>query len=122
MKGKINISDSEWEVMKLLWKQGEPIKQPQLLELCEKEGKEWKRQTLNTFLARLEEKGLVKRESGYVSTLIGEEEFNFHQMKEAINSLYGGKLSKFVAAFSKENAITKEDAEELYEIINAKRG
>ena len=61
MKDRYSISDAEREVLEMLWKQEGGVKQSQLLAMFEKEGKEWKRQTLNTFLARLEEKGLVKR-------------------------------------------------------------
>ena len=61
MERNYRVSDSEMEVMKMLWRQKEGIKQSQLLDLFTKEGKEWKRQTLNTFLSRLETKGLVIR-------------------------------------------------------------
>lgn len=117
MKSKYSVTESEWEVLKMLWKQDEGIKQAQLLELFEKEGKQWKRQTLNTFLARLEEKALVKRVRGLVWANYGEEEFSYLLMKEGIEQLYQGKLSRFVAAFSQRNMIDEEDEQELLEII-----
>ena len=122
MKSKYNITEAEWEVLKMLWRQGaweqdKGIKQSQLLEHCEKEGKQWKRQTLNTFLARLEEKALVKREKGLVWAVYGEEEFSYLLMKEGIEQLYQGKFSRFLAVFSQRNAIDHEDEKELLEII-----
>lgn len=117
MKSEYQVSDSELEVMKMLWQQKESIKQSQLLQLFENEGKEWKRQTLNTFLSRLEGKGLIKREKGLVSVVCDEEEYNFSQVKSAIDNLYGGKLSNFMAAFIKKEAVSKEDAEELYQYL-----
>ena len=117
MKSKYNVTEAEWEVLKMLWKQETGIRQPQLLELFEKEGKQWKRQTLNTFLARLEEKALVKREKGLVWAVYGEEEFSYLLMKEGIEQLYQGKISQFVAAFSQRNALDQEDEKELLEII-----
>lgn len=117
MKSKYSVSDAEWEVLKMLWKQKEGMRQTQLLELFEKEGKEWKRQTLNTFLSRLEKKGLVTRDKGVVNVVYGEEEYNFRQMQEAINNLYGGKISNFVAAFTRKKAISKEDAAELKALL-----
>lgn len=117
MKSEYQISDSELEVMKMLWQQKESIKQSQLLQLFENEGKEWKRQTLNTFLSRLEGKGLIKREKGMVSVVCDEEEYNFAQVKSAIDNLYGGKLSSFMAAFIKKEAVSKEDAEELNQYL-----
>ena len=117
MRNIVNMSDAEQEVMEKLWDQKECIKQSQLLTLFEEEGKEWKRQTLNTFLARLEEKGLVKRENRMVSAIYSREEYNYMQMKEAINHMYGGKISNFVAAFTKENGIDEEEAEALMKLL-----
>ena len=119
-KSKFNISEAEREVLEMLWKQKESIKQSQLLTLFEQEGKEWKRQTLNTFLTRLEEKGLVKRENRFVSAVYGEEEYNCLQMKEAIDRMYNGKLSHFVAAFTKKNELSEEDAKELRALFDEK--
>ena len=113
MERNYRVSDSEMEVMKMLWRQKEGIKQSQLLDLFTKEGKEWNRQTLNTFLSRLETKGLVIRERGLVRAAVEEEEYNFSQAQNAIDNMYSGKLSNFVAAFIRRNAVNKEDLEEL---------
>ncbi len=120
MRSKYSVSDAEWEVLNMLWKHGESIRQPQLLKLFEQEGKEWKRQTLNTFLTRLEEKGLVIRENGLVSVVYEENEYKARQMKESIDNLYGGKVSNFLAAFMERNELGKEEAEELYRLVRGK--
>ena len=117
MKKSYNMSDAEREVMEKLWDQTESIRQSHLLALCEENGKEWKRQTLNTFLSRLEEKGLVERENRMVRAVYGREEYNLLQMKESIDHMYGGKLSNFVAAFTKENGINEEEAKTLIHIL-----
>lgn len=117
MKSKYSVTEAEWEVLKALWKLDEKVTQARLLEHCEQEGKQWKRQTLNTFLARLEQKALVKREKGLVWAVYGEEEFSYLLMKEGIEQLYQGKFSRFVAAFSQRNAIDQEDEKELLEIM-----
>ena len=112
------MSDAESEVMEKLWEQTESIKQSALLALFVEEGKAWKRQTLNTFLERLEKKGLVERENRMVKAVYSKEEYNLMQMKEAIDHMYGGKLSNFVAAFAKKNAIDEKEAETLINILN----
>ena len=81
MKRKLAVSETEWEILKMLWKHGESIRQSELLSLFEKEGREWKRQTLNTFLSRLEKKGLVRREGGMATPVYNEEEYNVMQMR-----------------------------------------
>lgn len=117
MKNIYSMSDAEQEVMEKLWDYKEPIKQSRLLTLFEEDGKEWKRQTLNTFLARLEEKGLVKRENRIVTVVYGREQYNLMQMKAAIDHMYGGRLSNLVAAFTQEKGISQKDAEELIKIL-----
>lgn len=117
MKNFFDISGAELEVMEKLWDQEDSIKQSQLLALFEADGKEWKRQTLNTFLTRLEAKGMVKRENRMVKAVYSREEYGCMQMESAINRMYGGRLSKFVATFVKKNTLNEEEAEELKKIL-----
>lgn len=117
MKGFFDISEAEREVMEKLWDQQESIKQSQLLKLFEADGKEWKRQTLNTFLTRLEYKGLVERKNRMVKAVFSREEYNYMQMKAAVDQMYEGRLSNFVAAFARKNAITESEAQELIKIL-----
>lgn len=117
MKSKYNISDTEREIMEMLWKQQRGMKQSELLALFAAEGKEWKRQTLNTFLSRLEGKELVKRENRIVEAAYTEEEYNLLQMTENIEKMYSGKLSEFVLAFTGSSKISKQEAQRLREII-----
>lgn len=110
MRNIYNITDAELEVMEKLWELNECVKQSRLLALFQEDGKEWKRQTLNTFLSRLEEKGLVKRESRMVEAVYGREQYNYMQMNEAINHMYDGKIGNFVAAFTKASRAAGQDA------------
>lgn len=117
MKKIYDVSDAEMEVMEKLWEQGDGIKQAELLALFEADGKEWKRQTLNTFLTRLEGKGLVKRENRIVKVVYGREEYNSMQMKTVIDHVYGGRLSNFVASFVKKNTISESDTKALIDFL-----
>lgn len=104
VKKDVSMSEAEMEVMEKLWGSGRGIRQSQLLTILEADGKTWKRQTLNTFLSRLENKGLVKRENRLVEPVYSREEYANIQVKATIDRMYGGKLSDFIAAFVKENA------------------
>ena len=105
------------EVMEKLWEQGDGIRQSALLALFEADGKEWKRQTPNTFLTRLEDKGLIRRENRIVKPVYGREEYNCMQMKTVIDHMYGGRLSNFVAAFVKENSISESETRALIDFL-----
>ena len=52
-----------------------------------------------------------------ISAVYSREEYNLLQMKEAIDHMYGGKLSNFVAAFTKENRIDDKEAKALIDIL-----
>lgn len=96
MKKVVSASEAELEVMEKLWDHEGAIKPSQLLALFEEDGKAWKRQTLNTFLSRLDDKGLVKRENRLVKPLYGREEYYSIQMKALLDRMYGGKTSKSI--------------------------
>lgn len=121
MNSKYRVSDAEREVLDMLWRTEQPIRQTELLRLFEREGKEWKRQTLNTLLARLEEKRLVVRLEHMVSTRYTEEEYNSLQVEEAIDDLYDGRVGRFLSAFARKREISDEDAEEILRIMNERK-
>ena len=117
MYHKYNMPDAEYEVMEMLWKCGNEIRQTELLKEFERAGKDWKRQTLNTLITRLEEKGLIERENRVVKALMTREKFNHMQMKENIEHMYGGKLSSFLAAFTGQETISREEADKILRIL-----
>ncbi len=110
-------SEAEREVLEKLWDIEGGIKQSKLLALFEADGKEWKRQTLNTFLSRLEEKGLVTRENRIVRTNCTREEYRYNQLKAEIDDMYNGRLCDLVAAFVKRDSISKDEAEEMIRML-----
>lgn len=117
--GKIySASEAELEVMEKLWDLEEGVKQSKLLALFEADGKEWKRQTLNTFLSRLEEKGLVTRENRIVKTALSREEYHYEQIQAAIDAMYGGSLSNLVAAYLREEKLSKSEKKELRRLFD----
>ena len=117
MKSKYDVSDTEWEILKALWNFGGSATQVVLLAYFETLGKTWKRQTLNTLIARLEKKKLVRKEGGKIWTVYGEDEYAFLLIHEAIDAFYGGKFSNFVAAFNSRKSLSQEDIEELKKLL-----
>lgn len=117
MRGGYKLADAEQEVMQVLWETG-LISTGDLLELMNRQGKKWKRQTLNTLLARLEEKGVVSRERAFVEAKISEKELVQRQTKEILDHFYGGKLKNFFAALVGDASIDDEDVESLNALID----
>lgn len=119
MRPIYHLPESEREVMEMLWKFPQGIKQSALLECLNEVGKDWKRQTVNTFITRLEEKGLVRRENRIVWAAMSKEAFSNLEVEDVVENVYGGMFSKLVLAFAKEKKLTKEDAEQLKRIMEA---
>ncbi len=116
VKEKYHLSPTEAEIMEKLWQQTEPIKQTELLAMFNKEGKDWGRQTLNTLLLRLEERGFVKREKRKVWAVYDQEGFGVQIMEEAADNFFKGKKHKLFAAFAEKN-LSVEQAKDLQKMI-----
>ena len=62
MKDKYNLTKSEEEIMELLWETDRKMSSKEILDhFNEHCGKDWKKQTLNTFLAKLLQAGFIDR-------------------------------------------------------------
>lgn len=118
MKGSHKITGAEREVMEVLWKYSEPILTKDLLEEMKEKGKNWKRQTLNTLLFRLEEKGIVGRKRGYVEAALSEDELLQVQTQEILDDLYGGEYGNFFAALTGNKKLDGESKALLDTLVN----
>lgn len=116
MKEKYHLSRTEEQIMEKLWQQTQPIKQTELLAMFNEEGKDWGRQTLNTLLLRLEERGFVKREKRRVWAVYDQETFGVQIMEEAADNYFKGKTHRLFAAFA-EKKLSVEEAEDLQKMI-----
>lgn len=120
---RYDLSNTEREIMNILWTR-EPeqagMAPKEIMEIFSERGRNWKRQTLNTFFTRLEEKGLIYRERGTVAACCSKREYESLYCHEILEQNYGGKLSNFLCAFSGTEGITEEEAEDLLKMITSK--
>jgi len=116
----ISISESELEIMKVIWKAKKPITSLDIGK--EVEGKSWKKTTIATFLTRLLEKGALTAEKKgklyYYTPLITEKEYKKSQTKSLIKSLYNGSAKEFALAFFRDQQLSQEDIKELRAIFD----
>ena len=99
-----HLSKTEYRIMEYFWSTGGKYKN-------------WKKQTLNTFLSRLIDKGLLERKKeetkAYYGAALTKAEFKQRKAKAILEECYEGKISHFIAALTGNNAITKVDEKEL---------
>ena len=116
----INIGEAELEIMKVIWKAGEPIGSAEIGRAVE--GKGWKRTTIATFLSRLVEKGALMTERQgkalYYTPLISAAEYRRSQVGSLVKNLFDGSARNLVAALFEEKSLSDKDIEELKEIFS----
>ena len=111
------MSDSEKEIMKLIWDHGGAMTISELLDQIERTGRDWKRTTVRTFISRLIDKGmLISQKEGrgalYVAR-ISEEEYLKTQSVQFVNQVFGGNVSTLLTSLFGQQCLESKAIEEL---------
>lgn len=109
------ISDSELEVMKLLWRAEDALPVTEIREALQR-SRGWEATTVKTLVSRLVSKGVIaqeKRNVFYYSPRITEQEYNAWATGNLIRRLYNGSARDLVAALVHSEGLTRRDLEEL---------
>lgn len=109
------ISDSELEVMEVLWEAGRPLPVTEIRQALQaKMG--WESTTIKTLVQRLCNKGVLlqeKRKNFFYLPLVSRQEYNDWATGNLIQKLYRGSAKSLVAALVHSDSLTQEDVEEL---------
>jgi len=115
MKNFEKMSDSEKEIVKAIWKLSAPVTITQLLKIFE--SRQWKVQTMGTFLTRLVDKKIltVKKQKNinYYTAVVMEHEYNQFEAQNMLSSMYEGSLKNFLSALHGGIEIDTEEVEKL---------
>ena len=113
------ISDSELEVMKLLWQAEDALPVTEIREALQK-SRGWEATTVKTLVSRLVSKGVIRQEKRkvyYYTPLISEKEYNGWATNNLIERLYHGSARDLVAALVHSDGLTQDDLEELRQMF-----
>lgn len=114
------ISEAEYEVMKVVWKY-EPISTPEVVEKLSKV-RDWKPNTIQTMLTRLvKKKALQVRKNGRVfiyTSLVEKHEYIEQKSKSFFKQFFGGTLNSMVLNFIENDQLSSEDISELKKILS----
>lgn len=115
-KELFQLSNSELEVMQVLWDAGEPKNTKEICSALAPE-KEWKYTTVSTLLGRMQEKGAISHEKRgkffYYSPTIERSEYQKSRTHDFLNRMFGGSAKNMVAALIDDEDITQEEIEEI---------
>ena len=113
------LSDSEWQVLEALWR-GEKLLGDIVDSLYE--NTKWSRNTVHTYLTRMEKKGLVKIDHGTEPhgyyPAVTRDDCSKKERDMLLNKVYGGSVGDLVAAFLKESKITPEEKAKLNKLLD----
>ena len=119
----MQISDAEWQVMKIIWMQGEQTS-TDLIKVLEKRFS-WSKSTIQTLLARLVEKECLTREkqgkSFVYSALLTQEDSKKLLVQDIKDKLCSRRMKQLLADLIKECDFTLADLEGLEEVISKKK-
>lgn len=110
------IFESEYRFCLILWEH-EPLPSAELAKLC-RERLGWSRTTTYTVIHRLAERGVVKNENGFVSSLVSKDEAQAAELDELVEKTFEGSLPAFVAAFVRKTKLSQNEVDQLRAMID----
>ena len=109
------ITESELEVMRVLWEAGEPLPITDIRQtLHERRG--WEATTVKTLVQRLVNKGVLsqeKRKVFYYCPLVTEADYSNWAANDLVHRLFRGSAKELVATLVKSEGLSVEDIDEL---------
>lgn len=121
MKSIPQISESELEVMKILWE----LKEATSTQIVERltQTTEWKPKTIHTLISRLVAKEAIKAEKTeskafLYSPLVHEEEYKAYANRSFLEKLYNGSVNLMLTSFIKQQKLSKEEIENLKQLLD----
>ncbi|MCI9298585.1 MAG: BlaI/MecI/CopY family transcriptional regulator [Lachnospiraceae bacterium] len=113
----ISLSPAEREIMEVIW-DSDGMTNNNIVVHFRNLGKEWKRQTTSTFLTRMMQKGLLRKEGHKYMASCTREEFVRRQTREILDDMYGSSLKNFIVALNGGGQMTDQEAEEIRELLD----
>lgn len=119
------LSDSEFEIMKVLWSQETPMTSNEILDRV-KDRYDWKLAGLMTFLARMVDKGYVycdrSTRTNYYSAVVSQDEYKFQESESFLEKLYDNSATNLIAHLCKGKKISKKEITELRDYLDSLEG
>lgn len=117
------ISESEWEVMKLLWNKS-PLTSEDIIEsLAHK--KDWSKETIKTFIIRLTKKGAISYEKEgrmyKYYPIVSEQDCKNVENRSFLEKVYDGSIGILFTNFLKQEDLSMEEIEELEDLLKDKK-
>ena len=122
--GNAILGHSEWIIMEKLWEQ-QPRTIMQLFHSLEVDPG-WSKSTVNTLLGRMVDKGIIDYEDGGKARQyypkIRREEAALAETEHLLSRVYKGSVGMMMSTLVRKRDLTKEEIQELYDILDGLEG
>ena len=124
---EILLSDSEKEILEWMWKEDKEYSYRDFAaQFGEESEKGWKKQTLSTFLTRMEQKGVISvrcegeerfKKRRYFKAALNRQQYDRERARHLLDSYFDGSLNLFMSAFSGGEKLSGKEAGELRKFL-----
>lgn len=115
----INLTNSEWYVLDCLWERSPMTVMELVAALGERLG--WAKSTTITTLRRMEDKGLVRctveGRGKHYAPAVPRDRAVRGETRSFLDKVYQGSVGLMVSALAEDKALSKQEIDELYEIL-----
>ncbi len=121
MKKLPQISEAEYEVMKVIWAMS-PISTNDVVKQLS--DTDWSPKTIQTLLKRLLKKGALTYEKDgrmfVYSPVFTEEDYLKQESSSFLNRFYHGTLNQMVCSFVEQDLLSQQELAELKQLLDSK--
>lgn len=113
------ISDSEYEVMKVLWSINRSMTLAEIRKILAANS-EWDDSTIKTLLRRLYNKGVLKQEKKdvyYYTPMVSKQQYEEYTTQTLLNKLYQGSAKNLILSLVSGNKLSQNDIAELQKMF-----
>lgn len=121
------LSDSEKEILEWMWEEDKEYSYKDIaVQFGENSEKGWKKQTLSTFLTRMEQKGVISvrcegeerfKKRRYFRAALNRQQYERERARHLLDSYFDGSLSQFMTALNGGEKLSREEADELRQFL-----
>lgn len=112
---KQTITDSEYSIMKILWRSEEKMTVSEVVNALEEN--DWTPSTVSTFLQRLLKKNVIscekKGNTNLYYPILKQNDYDMSETESFLSKLYKGSVKNLVAALYENKKLSEKDVSEL---------
>lgn len=117
------ISETEWEIMKVVWRRS-PVSAGEILQELQEQDATWHPKTAKTLLARLVRKGALgftKEGRAYLyRPLVDEKVCRLAESESFLSRVFGGSLRPFLVHMVEAKKLSRSEIQELRRLLDGK--